>query len=262
MGTGESDSRAVKRWGTYEGFVTQRLDPEGLGRVKVQVPGILVPESDWIRPKATFGGSKNRGIWAIPKVGANIDVEFNHGNPEYPRYVAGPWGRPANVSDVPDQAPQGNPDIVVIRFGDFAIVIDETVGVEKATLLDVTNGSVLRFDLVTGNVELTASKDLAIEATAGKCTIDVKGGDVVVNVTAGDAKVTASGKVELEAPAINLGLGATSGVVLALIQTWLENHKHLGVQAGGGISGVPSPDPLAPMPIPPTNFSTTVKAKA
>lgn len=261
MGTGGPDSRGVRLWGVYEGMVTQRVDPEGIGRVKVLIPGRLEPESDWIRPRGTFGGSKNRGIWAIPKVGANVEVEFNHGNPDYPRYDGGPWGRPGGVSDVPEQAPQGNPDIVVIRFGDFAIVIDETVGAEKATLLDVANDSLVRFDIVTGNVQMIAKKDLAIEATTGKCTIDVKGGDVVVNVTAGDAKVTASGKIELEAPAINIGTGASSGVVLALIKTWLEGHIHNSA-APGSPTTPPITTPLAPVPIPSTNFSQTVKAKA
>jgi len=252
---GAPDTKGARLWATYEGIVTQRVDPEGLGRVKVKVPGVLEPESEWLRPMSTFGGSKDRGVFAVPKVGANVEVVFLHGDPRYARYTAGPWGRPGGVSEVPAEAPTGNPDIVVIRFGNFAIVIDETVGAEKATILDVTNGSKFEFDLVTGNVKVIATGDLNIEATTGKCVVDVKGGNAEVNVTAGDAKVTASGKVELEAPEIKLGSAASLGVVLASIRTWLDGHVHSGGTLAGGLTGAPT------IPTIPTDFSTTVKAK-
>ena len=40
----------------YDGSVVDNRDPEGRHRVKIRVPGILEPESDWALPWATIGG--------------------------------------------------------------------------------------------------------------------------------------------------------------------------------------------------------------
>ena len=209
--------------------MVDRNDPEGLGRVKVQVPNILDPASDWLRPMATFGGSAQRGIFAVPKNGANVDVVFLHGDSRYARYIAGPWGRPAGVSDVPSQAPLGNPDIVVMRFGDFAMVYDERTGQEKLTILDVANGSSMKFDGATGDVEVASVGAVKITA-AGTIDVEAQGIATFKSVT----------KAILEGALIEVGFGATQAAVLGTIFLALFNaHPHPVTMAGAGPTTTP-----------------------
>lgn len=253
----DRDTRRVLLDATYEGQVVNRDDPEGLGRIKVVVPGILEPESDWIRPMATFGGSKQRGIFAVPKIdpegGATVEVVFLHGDSRYPRYMAGPWGRPGGVSDVPAQAEGGNPDLFVIRFGEAAIVIDERVGQEKMTLLDVRNGSLIRLNINTQDVELTSLNDELVNITRDE-TRNV-GRNWKVTVT-GNAEIDATGTLKFDGtPDIKGGAAASAFVVLATIKTWLDTHIHSGVTTGPGATGAPT------IPSPTTDFSTKFKAE-
>ncbi len=63
------------------GYVTNRNDPEQLGRVRVCIPGLIEPHSAWAWPLGTCGGgSKDHGFFAVPELGAEIAVFFNQGN--------------------------------------------------------------------------------------------------------------------------------------------------------------------------------------
>lgn len=152
----------MSRFGLYEGFVMDRNDPEGRARIKVQIPGVLDPISDWIRPIGLFDSANGRGVFFVPRRRANVDVLFLQGDDSRAtsvRYLTGPWGKPEGISDVPSEAEGGNPDIVVFAFDGFAIVVDERTGQRKATLLDRENGSYLRFDVETGDVFINAALD-------------------------------------------------------------------------------------------------------
>ena len=90
----------------YEGEVTRRDDPDGLGRVKVLLPGIVEPETpNWAWPMAApGGGSAQRGTFEPPAVGSTVMVMFKLGDRDYPYYLTGPWGEPSGVSDIPTNA--------------------------------------------------------------------------------------------------------------------------------------------------------------
>jgi hypothetical protein len=90
----------------YDGEVTNRTDPDGLGRVKIKIEGIVEPETpNWAEPIGVQGGGHaNRGTFEPPRIGANVSVMFKHGDPDFPRYMPGPWGAPGGVVDTPTNA--------------------------------------------------------------------------------------------------------------------------------------------------------------
>jgi hypothetical protein len=92
--------------GVELGFVTRRDDPDGLGRVKVLIPGLFEPETpNWAEPLgAPGGGSAQRGTFDPPAVDATVAVFFHRGDPDRPFYLVGPWGAPQGVSDAPTGA--------------------------------------------------------------------------------------------------------------------------------------------------------------
>ncbi|MFZ4506496.1 MAG: phage baseplate assembly protein V [Fimbriimonas sp.] len=78
--------------GKFRGTVVNNIDPMMLGRVQVSVPDVLADgQMSWAMPCVPYAGS-GVGFFAIPPVGANIWVEFEGGNPDFPIWVGCFWG--------------------------------------------------------------------------------------------------------------------------------------------------------------------------
>jgi hypothetical protein len=84
-------------FGKYRGKVENNLDPMQLGRIQVSAPAVLGSgRLSWAMPCVPYAGS-GVGFFAIPPVGANVWVEFEAGNPDYPIWSGCFWG----VGEVP-----------------------------------------------------------------------------------------------------------------------------------------------------------------
>jgi hypothetical protein len=82
----------TRYYGKYRGKVENNLDPLQLGRVQVSVPAILGEGTlSWAMPCAPYAGP-GVGFFAVPPRGANIWVEFEGGDPDYPIYSGCFWG--------------------------------------------------------------------------------------------------------------------------------------------------------------------------
>jgi hypothetical protein len=67
--------------GKYRGKVKQNIDPLNQGRIQVSVLNIV--ESGWAMPCVPYAGS-GLGFFAIPPKDANVWVEFERGDPDWP----------------------------------------------------------------------------------------------------------------------------------------------------------------------------------
>jgi hypothetical protein len=84
-------------YGKYRGKVENNLDPMQLGRVQVSVPAVLGDgRMSWAMPCVPYAGS-GVGFFAIPPVGANVWVEFEGGDLDYPIWTGCFWG----IGEVP-----------------------------------------------------------------------------------------------------------------------------------------------------------------
>jgi uncharacterized protein involved in type VI secretion and phage assembly len=167
MGTFDDDieTHDTKLLGLYVGYVTNRRDPEKLGRVRVCVPGVLEPESAWAWPLGTVGGgSKDAGFFAVPEEGAEVGVFFNQGNVDQPYFVASHWGRPQGASEVPEEAQQDPPDNRVLSTKTFRIELDETEKSRKLKLTNKKTGDHLVLDAEENTVTLQATTALTLRA--------------------------------------------------------------------------------------------------
>jgi Type VI secretion system/phage-baseplate injector OB domain len=87
-------------FGKYRGTVENNLDPMQQGRVQVKVPAVLGDgRLSWAMPCAPFAGP-SVGFFAIPPTGANVWVEFENGDPDYPIWTGCFWG-PGEVPALP-----------------------------------------------------------------------------------------------------------------------------------------------------------------
>jgi hypothetical protein len=79
-------------FGKYRGKVENNLDPMLLGRVQVSVPSVLGDgRLSWAMPCTPYAGS-GKGLFMVPPVGANVWVEFEGGNLDYPIWAGCFWG--------------------------------------------------------------------------------------------------------------------------------------------------------------------------
>jgi len=158
---GPPDLRFV---GMQLGYVTHRDDPEGLGRVRVCIPGLIEPHSEWAWPLGTVGGgSKDRGFFAVPELGAEVAIFFRGARAEAPHFLSAHWGRPNGESELPEEA-RGQPDNRVLSTPTFRVELDETPGRRKLKLTNKKTGDHLLFDAEDNTVTLEATTALVIHA--------------------------------------------------------------------------------------------------
>ena len=172
------------------GVVVDRNDPERLGRVKVRVPGILEPESEWAYPLGTVGGgAAQSGAFAVPPHGAEVGVLFLMGNPDQPLYLPGHWGKPGGATEVPtpirdaeDNA--GAPDIRCWETPTWLIRMDDRPRdaahstANRLTIEHKETGSRLELDGDQAAMGLYAKSGILIESLG---LVSIKGLRVLIN---------------------------------------------------------------------------------
>jgi hypothetical protein len=99
-----------KHHGMFPGLVVDNLDPQKRGRVKVEVPGLCEPSTNWALPigGSHSSGEANRGGFDPPKVGAAVVVAFLDGDIDHPVYLGGWRAAPGGVTDAPTMVTQAS----------------------------------------------------------------------------------------------------------------------------------------------------------
>jgi Type VI secretion system/phage-baseplate injector OB domain len=80
---------AKRHWGKYRGTVVNNLDDPPSGRLLVSVPGIVI--TNWAMPCVPLTDIA-MGTFVRPRIGANVWVEFERGDPDKPIWVGCWWG--------------------------------------------------------------------------------------------------------------------------------------------------------------------------
>lgn len=184
------------RWfGMYTGVVTDIVDPDGQGRVRVRLP--WAPDSDgaafeaWCRLVTPMAGP-DRGIWFIPEVEDEVAVAFEGGDPRRPFLLGGFWNGVDAPPEQMDGAGENNIRSITSRAGirltmddsDGAVTVTlQTPGGQRVELRDGQAGCTLedsngnRVVLEAAGITVQTSGTLRISAS----TVDVSAGSVAVN---------------------------------------------------------------------------------
>lgn len=78
-----------KYYGKFRGQVRNNLDPLGRGRILADVPQILGTELSWCMPCVPYAQYVRDA--AIPTIGANVWIEFEGGDLDYPIWSGCFW---------------------------------------------------------------------------------------------------------------------------------------------------------------------------
>lgn len=100
----DSGKKAHRYPGKYRGKVWDNLDPLELGRLQVTVPAVEGLRLGWALPCVPYAG-EGVGFYAMPPLGANVWVEFEGGDPNYPVWVGCFWeeGEMPGLPAVPEK---------------------------------------------------------------------------------------------------------------------------------------------------------------
>jgi len=154
-------------YGKYRGTVTDIQDPQMMGRVRAKVPDVMGDqESGWAMPCLPFAGS-GMGLFGLPKVGAGVWVEFEHGDPDYPIW-AGCWI--GSKSEAPSELSAAPYKTVILKTeGGHLIILDDTPGSGGITLQ--TSGG-QKIVMNATSVEITDGQNGTIKMTGPKVSVN------------------------------------------------------------------------------------------
>jgi len=189
------DSRAShgyggRFYGAFPALVTDVVDPDGQGRVKISLPWCPDPSGGsfaaWAR-LATFMAGSNQGSWFIPDVGVEVLVVFLHGDPRWPVVIGSFW----NGSDQPPQSmdSSGNNNIKKLRSRTgVAITMDDTQGSQSLTL-ETPGGQKISLQDSPASIQLQDSNGNSVKLDTSGVTIDTS---MQVTISASQHQITAS----------------------------------------------------------------------
>lgn len=143
-------------YGKYRGTVANNLDPQQMGRLQVSVPAVLGQGSlSWAMPCVPFAGP-GVGFFTLPPNGANVWVEFEGGDPDYPIWSGCFWGLgEAPATPAIEQMKVLKTDLATITINDLpgigGVKIETATGAKieiTATGIEINNG-------MGGSIQLT-----------------------------------------------------------------------------------------------------------
>lgn len=115
-------------FGKYRGKVENNIDPMLRGRAQVSVPSVLGDgQLSWAMPCSPYGGS-GVGFFAVPPNGANVWVEFEGGDPDYPILAGCFWG----VGEAP--ASPAVPEMKVWKTDGITLTLSDLPGAGGCTI--------------------------------------------------------------------------------------------------------------------------------
>jgi Type VI secretion system/phage-baseplate injector OB domain len=163
-------------YGKYRATVINNVDPMQMGRIQAMVPDVagFVP-STWAMPCLPLAGINN-GVFTVPIIGSGVWIEFERGNPDYPIWVGGYWGTPAEVPVLARMVPPAVPGITLQTPLKNGVVISDVPGPTGGILIQTATGAMISVSDV--GIIISNGKGAVINMTGP--TVDVNLGALTV----------------------------------------------------------------------------------
>ena len=191
-------------FGVARGLVTDNKDPDGLGRVRVQLTWQGQGSGYWARTAAPMSGSAY-GAWFLPEVGDEVLVGAEHGDPALLYVIGMLWNGKAKPPAANEDG-KNNLRLIKSRAGHH-VLFDDSEG-----------AAVLELKLADGK-RLTLDKDGVAIADAAGNTIVMKSQGSEISVTSKAKLTLKSAQIAIEADGtLEIKSGGTLTLKGALVQ--------------------------------------------
>ena len=150
-------------FGKYRGKVEQNIDPLQQGRIIVSVPAVTGSGTlNWAMPSLPFAGN-GVGFWAIPPKGANVWVEYEGGDPDYPIWSGCFWG----VGEAP--AMPALAELVVLKTKTCTLTLNDLPGIGGIT---IETSAGMKITMSATGLEITNGQGGTIQIQGPKVTVN------------------------------------------------------------------------------------------
>ena len=170
------DGQGQPFYGKYRGIVTHNNDDKMQGRIRAKVKDVLGDEeSGWAMPSSPYAGN-GVGLFLVPPEKANVWIEFEHGDTDYPIWSGCFWPEGA----VPYlTAPDLLPNIKILKTDSCTIMVDDTPGAGGLTI-----------KAKIGTIEAKIVMDATGIDISGSQKADIKLSPLSVSINSGALEVT------------------------------------------------------------------------
>ncbi len=156
-----------KHYGKYRGKVATNSDPKELGRIQVTCPDVLGEgQMAWALPCTPYAGP-GVGLFAVPPEGADVWVEFEGGDPDYPVWAGCFW----STGQVPAQPAVASTKM--LKTDGLTLTVNDQSGAGGVTL-EVSSPA------VSVPMKLSLTSD-GIEISTGSSSVKLDPASVSVN---------------------------------------------------------------------------------
>jgi len=192
-------------YGKYRGKVAANNDPLQMGRLQALVPAIADLALNWALPCTPYAGKKV-GLYTVPPVGANVWIEFEGGDPNYPIWSGCFW---ESSADMPTDLEPIDPQLKVLQTDKMVLILDDKL--IKLTIKVPTDAGTMTIVIDKGGIVLTSDM---VTTTVAPDKIELK--KTPVTFTIDDAATTKKAAASITlSDSITLKNGAASAEVAA-----------------------------------------------
>jgi len=195
--------------GVYPALVRDVADPDGQGRVQIELPWVAEDDGPqalvWARLSTMMAGA-DRGTWFIPEPGDEVLVAFLAADPRWPVVVGALWNGIDAPPETMDGGGENNLRSITSRSG-HKLTFDDTSGAEVV------------------QIETQGGHTVTLDDGGREIVVAHSGGAEIKIESSGTITVTALNEVKIDAPAglkvsaamvtVDAGISKFSGVVKA-----------------------------------------------
>ncbi len=194
-------------YGKFRGKVVDPLDPLQLGRIIALVPAISEMPLSWALPAAPYAG-RGVGFFAIPPVGANVWIEFEGGDVNYPIWTGCFWGE----GEVPAEPALPTTIMLKTTLGTFSIndldaELKLSLEAPDGLMSLVMNPTGIKLSLNEVSISITQE---AITLSHAPSTVEITPEGITVSCPESVTLNSGAASVEVTPAAISLSDGAAS----------------------------------------------------
>lgn len=148
-------------YGKYRGRVTDVDDPQGIGRIRAQVPAVFGDQvTPWALPCAP-GAGPHQGLHAVPPVDAAVWIEFEAGDPSRPIWTGGWWPNDEVPKD--EQGTPAKPPLKILQ-SETGLLVALDDDAHTVTLSDGDGRNLLKISVDGGEIRLQCTAKVIVEA--------------------------------------------------------------------------------------------------